>query len=78
MDFSRGTAECRYGIDYDRCRLELLDVPVHPRKVHLKPKQAWSRGFKPEQARFEMRPEIDTDRSHVSHHLIRRFFKREI
>ncbi len=70
MDFSRGTAECRYRIDDDRGRLELLDVAVHPRKMHLKPEQAWSRRFEPEQARFEMRLEIDTDRSHVSHDLV--------
>ncbi len=77
VDLERRAAERRNRIDHQRLRLELLDVAIHPRQVHLEAEQAGPRRLEPQQAGIDVTLQIDPDRGHVAHDLVGRFLERE-
>jgi len=61
MELRAGAAERRDRVDHDHIRPEALQVAVHARQMHLQSVEAGPGGFKPQQAAFSTRLQVQPD-----------------
>src|SRR4051812_27788732 len=73
----RSTAETRQWVDDDHGRLELVDVAVHGREMHLQPIQRRTGGMDAEQTFPGPALQVDADRAHIAGELCWRFLEHE-
>src|SRR5512134_2518788 len=73
-----GGGEIADGIDHHHSRVEVVDLPVHHREVHLETVLRRPGGMESKQALADPRLEVEADGSHVANELAEGFLEREV